>query len=136
MPRRWLVGLSALLPGDRILHSTRGADQDEAADIEIRARRDVEGHARSEGVAQEVTAASADRCRDGIAHQGGRRRQVGAHGVRSGVAGQVDADEGMILGQEIAECSPQAPGLGESVQKDHGRSRTRTALFDLECHAW
>jgi hypothetical protein len=131
-----LVRRSPLLAGDRVLDSSGAADQDEATDVEIRARNDMKGDAGPEGVAEEVATNSADRSNDGIAHQGSRRRQVSAHRVRTGVAGQIEADERVVLRQQIAEGSPQARCLREAVQKDNRRSGTRTALFDMEWHAW
>ena len=59
-------------------------------------------------------------------------RKVGPHGVRPGVAGQVDADEGEFLGQQVTEGAPQARRLGEAVQQDQGRPRP--AHFDMERH--
>jgi hypothetical protein len=129
------VGLSPFLAGDPVLDAPRAADQDEATDVEIRARYDVQRHARPERVAEEITTVSADRGDDGIAHQGGGRGQVGAHRIRSSVARQVEGDEDMILRQQIAEGSPQTCGLGEPVKKDNRRSGTRAALFDMEWHA-
>ena len=53
--RGGLVRLSPLLAGDRVLDPSGAADQDEAADIEVRAGHDMEGHAGAEGVAEKVT---------------------------------------------------------------------------------
>ena len=50
--------------------------------------------------------------------------------------GQIDADEDVVLRQEVAEGSPQARRLGEAVQQDHRRTGARAALFDMEWHAW
>ena len=134
--RGGLVRFSPLLAADRVLHAPGAADQDEPTDIEVRAGHDMKGDPRAEGVAQEITRAGADRGEDGIAHQSRCRREIGAHRVRSSVAGQVDADESAVLRQKIAEGTPQTPRLCETVQKDERRSGARTALFDLESHAW
>ena len=131
-----IVGLSPRFAGERVLDASGAADQDESTDVEVRGRHHVKGDTRPEGVAQEVTTAVADRGGDGIAHQRSRCRQVGAHRVRPGMARQVDADEDMVLGQMIAEGSPQPRRLRESVQEDNRLSGTRTALFDMEGHAW
>ena len=116
------VGLSAFLAGHRVLDAARAADQDEATDIEIRARHDVKSDTCAERVAEEVTTVRADRGDDRIAHQGSGPGQIGADSVRSSVTGQVEGDEDMVLRQQIAEGSPQTRRLGESVQQNNRRS--------------
>ena len=80
----------------------------------------MESHPGTERVTQEITGGVTDGGRDGFGHQLGGRRKVGPHLVRAGMTGQVDADQHSVLGHQIAESTPQAGGLGESVEKDQG----------------
>ncbi len=131
-----LIRRPPLFAGHRVLDASGAADQNESTDVEVRTCHHMKGDTRPEGVAQEVTTAGADGGGDGIAHQRCRRRQVGAHGIRSGVTRQVESDQDVVLRQQIAEGPPQSSRLGESVQKDNRRRGPRTALVDMEWHAW
>ena len=80
----------------------------------------MESHPGTERVTQQITGGVADGGPDGLGHQRGGRRKIGPHRVRAGMTGQVDADQRVVLRHQIAEGTPQAGGLGESVEKDQG----------------
>ena len=63
---------------------------------------------------------------------GRRLRKVGPHRVRTSVTREVDADEGVVSGQRVAEGSPQPGRLCEAVQQDQGRPGA--AYFDMKGH--
>jgi len=130
-----LVRRTPGVTGRRVLNAPRPTDQNETADGQIGAGDDVQGDAGSERVTEKVTRTPSDGCPDGVAHQPGRRREVGAYVARAGMAGQVDTDECAVVRQEVAEGPPQACRLGESMQQDHRRAGARTALFDMDWHA-
>ena len=67
-----------------------------------------------------------------LRHETGCRRQVGRT-TRIAVSRQVDGDQRVRLGQELAEATPEASRLGEAVQ--HHQRRPGTAHVDMEWHA-
>ena len=80
----------------------------------------MESYPGTERVTQQITGGVADGGPDGFGHQRGSRRKIGPHLVGARVAGQVDADQHVVLRHQIAEGTPQAGGLGESVEEDQG----------------
>jgi hypothetical protein len=92
----------------------------------------VERHTRPKGVPEQIDRLLADAAGDRVAHELRRGAQVGPHSVRAGVPGQVEGDQGVVPGQNVAEWTPQTARLREAVQQDQGRAGS--SLFDMEGH--
>ena len=99
---------------------------------QICTRDDVEGHPGAQRIAEQAAGLVPDDCPCRLGHHGGRRRQIGPHGVGAGVTGKVQGDERVRLGQMLSEATPEASGLRESMQED--QRRPRAAHFDMEWH--
>ena len=128
-----VVGLAPCRPGDRILNSRGHADEDDTTQGQIGADRHMQRHPGTERVAEQGTGLVTERHPRRLGHETRRRRQVGPHGPGIPVAGEVDRDHGVRLGQELSEAAPEAPGLGEAVQ--HDQRRSGPVHIDMEGHA-
>ena len=80
----------------------------------------MESHPGTERVTQQITGVVADGGPDGLGHERSGRRKIGPHLVGAGMTGQVDTDQQAVLRHQIAEGTPQAGGLGESVEEGQG----------------
>ena len=99
---------------------------------QVGTERHMQGHPGTERVAEKGARLVADLRPHRLGHETRCRRQVGPH--RSGIAvtGQIHRHQGVRLGQQVPEATPEAPRLGEAVQED--QRRTRTAHLDMEWH--
>jgi len=123
-------GVFALLG---VLDARVDPDEHDPPDVEIGFRHNVQRNTRPQGVAEQVAGLGPDGGAHRLRHEAGRRRQIGAHGVGTGVPGQVQCDRRVRLGQPLAHGSPQPCGLCEAVQ-EHDRW-PRSAHLDVESHA-
>ncbi len=127
-----LVGLSSPFSLGNVLYASGDADEDGAADRQVRAGHNVETDTRTHGVPQQHAGLVADRRPDGFDDQVGSRGQVGANRVRSRMAGQVQSHDGVRAFHSTTERSPQAARLGEPVQQH--KWGTRAAHLGMEWH--
>ena len=130
--RQRLVGHAAALPKTFVLNTRRDPDEDQTADRQVGAQRHMESDACPERVTEHATGLRTEHAAHRLGHQAGSRRQVGAHGVRSGMSGQVDGHHAEFLLELLAKGTPESARLGEAVQ--HHQWPARAAYLDMEWH--
>jgi hypothetical protein len=115
--RHRLVGLPALGPLSLVVDSGRATHEHQVVHRQPGAGDDVQGHPRPERVPDQPAGFVADRTSDCIGHEVGRRRQVGVHRVGARMTGQIDGQQRVCPGQQVAEASPRPRRLREAVQQ-------------------
>ena len=127
-----LVGAAPACPFGRVLNACGDPDEDGMAQWQIGADPDVQCHPGTERIAEKGTRLVRNLCPHRLRHQARCRREVGAHRTGISVSRQIHRDQGVRLGHEVPERSPEPPGLGEAVQQD--QRRPGAAHLDVEWH--
>jgi len=126
------VGRSSLGPGFGVIDAAGGTNKYHRIESELGPESDVQGDSSTEGVAEQRSRLRTHCVRHRLGYQFGRGGEIRPDFVRSSVTGEVNGDQGEVVGQAVAEGTPQSPGLRKAVQQGEGRSRA--ADLDMEWH--
>ena len=127
-----LVGAAPTFTFGRVLNACRDPDEDGMAQGQFGVDAHMQRHPGTERIAEEGARLAGHLLPHRFRHQTCCRREIGAHRTGIAVSRQIHRHQGVRLGHEVPERSPQAPGLGEAVQQD--QRRPGAAHLDVEWH--